>query len=236
MYETPTKHWIIFLWNSQFLRPRKNNLRRTVNMFEALGNSITEITILVLICIAFGEKALNAIGFIYDKITRKNSPTGKLQKFNEKSKKVSAILEVYREKYSAARTSFFVFHNGRHDIAGIPFLKFSCVDEIIAKGVLPVIHDFQNMHLYAIIDWLDDFLRNENILAKTKELKSESIRAILQMRKTELGIFTPVWNKKELVGFISIEWCSKKYIPENLNSIYSDMDELSKIIEIERYR
>jgi hypothetical protein len=195
-----------------------------------------ETVILLLVLIAFGDKAKASLMSIYAFITGKTRQSDLLEKFQVKSKKLSYILDIYRERYNAGRISFFTFHNGGHDFQGVPFIKFSCIDEVTCKGVLSKMSEFQNYHLCIIIDWLEQFILNNSFLIETEKISNNSVYTMLLDRKCHKCVLSPVWNGRNLAGFIMVEWLNSKFVPENINEILDEIEQLSKTVEIERFK
>lgn len=200
----------------------------------------SEFVILLLIMIAFGDKAKIVIPQLIDLITGTSARTKKIEKFQQKSKKLNEILDFYREKYRAGRISFFTFHNGGKDFSGIPFYKFSCIDEVVDRGVASRLKDGQNYHLCVVVDWTSHFIRNEQFCLqceKCDHCTNHTVRALLEERGCKAAVLSPVWDGKELAGFVMLEWLNEKFMPnDNFEEALSDMPELSKTIEIERFR
>lgn len=199
----------------------------------------SEFIIILLILIAFGDKATNALKSLLDFFRGRSSETQKIKSFQDKSKKAEELLEFYRGRFSADRISFFTFHNGGHDFTGIPFYRFSCVNELVARGVQQFIQESQGLHLCMIVDWTDHFLNNEAFSIRCSDCKhcsNHAIRAMLEARGTKAGVLSPVWNGKKLAGFILVEWLDDNVDRELVQKALDDMLELSKSIEIERFR
>ena len=198
-----------------------------------------EFIIILLILIAFSDKATSALKALSDFIRGRSSETQRIKRFQDKSKKAEEILEFYRCRFSADRISFFTFHNGGHDFTGIPFYRFSCVNELVARGIPSVIAEAQGLHLCMIVDWTDHFLQNEAFSVRCSECKhcnNHTIKALLESRGTKAGILSPVWNGKSLAGFLLVEWLDENVDNQIIQAALSDMLELSKTIEIERFR
>lgn len=49
---------------------------------------------------------------------------------------IRSTLEVLAEKVNADRTSVYVFHNGTNTSHGLPFIKISCLTEVMKRGTL----------------------------------------------------------------------------------------------------
>src|SRR5574344_1536838 len=171
----------------------------------------TELIIVLLILIAFGEKAKQSLVTIFNLCKGKTEFSKRIETFQSRSKQLNKILEMYCEQLNAARASYFVFHNGGHDFSGIPFLKASCIDEVTCKGVSSKLLEFQNLHLAIIIDWLEDLVKDKTFYLTEKDLnENHSVAALFESRTIQAMIVAPIWKGKELAGFVIVEWLNEK--------------------------
>lgn len=213
-------------------------LPQIIQTIQALTSH--EAIIFLLLVILFGEKIYKFVYSIIDIInSRSKCPTKKLKSFAITSKKVAQILEMYRESFKAARVSFCVFHNGGYDISGVPFLKYSCLDEVVCKGATPYVALTQNIHLYLLVDLLEGLTGDNVVSGFTKTFGSSTFRKFLEDRDVFSGMVAPVWSDRILVGFVSVQWTSPKYSPktqEELDSYEEEIRQMAKLVEIERFK
>jgi hypothetical protein len=208
-----------------------------IHEFHSMMTDITSTNaiVLLMIIVLFGEKAASGIGKIKQALSNKDSktkPTEKLQQVNQINKSIAKILDMYREQMNAGRASLCVFHNGGHDILGISFLKFSCVEEVIARGVIPKIRELQCMHIQIISKWIDDLLASSTFVSKQDNDNYAQVMHLI--KDTEVIIVAPVWNGSEIAGFISLEWSKEAYIKDKESILVDEISRLAKIIEVER--
>lgn len=195
-----------------------------------------ETVLLILILIVAADKVKVAINWLDEKFLNKDAVTKKIKKFYKDNCKIKSMLEVSRSKFKAARATFIVFHNGGKDIGGVQFLKFSALEEVVSKGVIPSLDQKQAISLHVIVDWLDKLVSDQAIIEETDD------KGILHSTKSFLDMFdvlkvvaVPIWKGPALVGMIALEWLNEQYAPKDLEAIVPELRDLAKFIEIERY-
>ena len=126
----------------------------------------------------------------------------------------------------------YVFHNGGKDIRGIPFLKFSCINETIAFGARPRLKIDKDLQIATITGWTDSFMKGTPLIGKTKDLNSCGIKSLLEDFDVTHYAIMPIYEDSLLTGFVAVEWKLDKYVPVDKKFIESDVIQCAKILEV----
>lgn len=190
----------------------------------------------LLIMIAFGDRIFTLLDRVRSALfTKKVNTNTKIKDFYQLNKKIKEVLSLYLEEFTAAKIAFCVFHNGEHDVAGIPFLKFSVVEEALVKGMAHNLKLKQAIPLHIIIGWLERLLDDQIVIEHTEDCDNLSTKTFLEDLGVDTILTCPVWSNQNIVGFVAVEWTHRKYVPEHPEHLEIQVKQLAKLIEIERH-
>ena len=193
--------------------------------------------ILVLILLLFIDRFKIWVDLLEDayrrwtKIDRKQANKN-LEDYAVKVGKIHEILEIYRKSLNASRVGYYVFHNGGKDIRGIPFLKYSCINEAVAYGTRPRLKIDKDLQIATISCLTQSFITSTPEIGNTVDLKSNGMKDLLEEFEVIKYAIMPIYEDSLLSGFIAAEWKNEKYLPENFNIAESELIQCAKMIEV----
>ena len=193
--------------------------------------------ILVLIALLFIDRFKVWVSIVENtyrkwlKIDRRQANKN-LEEYAIKIGKLHEILEIYRKSLNAARLGYYVFHNGGKDIRGIPFLKFSCINEAVAYGARPRLKVDKDLQIATITCWTQNLITSTPTAGDTKDLDSNGIKSLLEDYNVTKYAVMPIYEDSLLSGFIAVEWKLEKYFPSNKNVLEADLIQCAKMIEV----
>ena len=138
----------------------------------------------------------------------------------------------------AERIAIYLFHNGTYSLSGFPFIKMSCICEILKPHSNTMLKQQQqvNIPINAVDDFLTDLFHN-NIFISTKSEKDLGIVDKLLLNQNESFnsyIAIAILDKSELeeppIGFLMAEF---KNIDDNTRQ--EKIDSLVKLAEESSY-
>lgn len=129
--------------------------------------------------------------------------------------KVNKLLAGLIEKLDADRVDVFEYHNGGYNLTGLPFLHFSLTTQRNRLGVGEFGHDFDNVLVSAVPDFISELDRDViYIVDDLEELKPTFPR--LHRELTEDGVkkvcFCSLEGVNDQVGFLMLVFKEKPSI------------------------
>jgi len=210
-------------------------LTEVTNLISVLTRE--EAIILILILLLFMDKAKSWISFAvsqfqhYTKKDRKKA-NHNLEEYALKVGKLHEVLETFRETTGASRIGYYVLHNGGKDIRGIPFLKYSCINEAVAVGIRPRLRLDKDMQIATILCWTQNLIAGIPQVDDVSELPQNTIKSVLEEQLVKKYAVMPVYEESLLSGFILMEWKLEKYIPTTEDEIKEFAIQCAKMVEI----
>lgn len=208
------------------------------NMLELLRVITKEDgIILILILLLFIDRFKVWVDLLEDayrrwtKIDRRQANKN-LEEYAIKVGKIHEILEIYRKSLNASRVGYYVFHNGGKDIRGIPFLKYSCVNEAVAYGTRPRLKIDKDLQIATVSCLTQTFITSTPEIDDTANLKSNGLKDLLEEFEVIKYAVMPIYEDSLLSGFVVVEWKHEKYVPKNLSITESDLVQCAKMIEV----
>jgi len=176
--------------------------------------------------------------------TRKNVDI--LSNYNKISKAIRPMLLKAKDDFDADRISVYVFHNGTHSSHGLPFYKYTCIQEIVRreKQVTPRIAEQQGVPL-SVMDELSSTSINEDggfVIDDLVSLEYAFPMAIARLKRDgfNAAVAVSVYNENsETVGFVYLTFLDKK-TKEELLSIKERVGDramsLSSVMDFNEHR
>lgn len=193
--------------------------------------------ILILILLLFIDKARAWIKIIENSYRKwlkldKEEANKNLENYTLKVAKIHEILEIYRKAFNASRVGYYVLHNGNRDIRGIPFLKYSCMNEAIDFGVRPRLHTDRDMGIASLAGWTKEFTTGTSIIGYTDKLSQSTLRGLLECYNITKYAIIPLYEDSLLSGFIAVEWHNERHIPLDNAKINEYLIQCGRLVEL----
>jgi hypothetical protein len=210
------------------------SVAETVDLVTVLTRENAIILILILLLFVDRVKLwITILEQAYRKWLKldKKKANKNLEDYATRISKIHEILEMFRNKAEAARTAYYVLHNGGTDIRGIPFLKYSCLNESTAYGIRPRLRLDKDAHIANVSPWTKNFIASTPAIGKLQDLPNHGIRTYLE----EFGIIyyaiMPIYDDSLLSGFVVFEWNQEKFIPE-YDEIKDEIIQCAQLVEM----
>lgn len=130
-----------------------------------------------------------------------------IRKNSVRDMKINEFLRAAMFDLNADRGWIMMFHNGSATASGIPFKKFSCVYEVVRKGVSTEIQSVQDMPLSSMPDMVDFILKNPDPF---EVVVSNLGPTYLRYTVEQQGIQYMVWHRLVMndvvIGFVGFDW------------------------------
>lgn len=153
---------------------------------------------------------------------------------------IRSTLEVLADKLNADRTSVYVFHNGTNTSHGLPFIKISCLTEVMKRGTLVARKVLQHQGLpLSTFDKSISYLVSSQvgyILNNGEDDRFPAIKNMLMSAGVLSAGFLALYDDdNNMLGIIITEFATTK-TEEEMESIIEVMkDESLKIIPVLDY-
>ena len=145
----------------------------------------------------------------------------------------------------AERTAIYLFHNGTYSLSGFPFIKMSCICEILKPNSNTILKQQQqvNIPINAVDDFLTD-LFHHNIFISTKSEKDLGIVDKLLLNQNDSFnsyIAIAILDKSELeeppIGFLIAEFknIDDKTRQEKIDSLVKLAEESSYALQVSSF-
>lgn len=153
---------------------------------------------------------------------------------------IRSTLEVLADKLNADRTSVYVFHNGTNTSHGLPFIKISCLTEVMKRGTLVARKVLQHQGLpLSTFDKSISYLVSSQVGYILNNEEDDRFPAIKNMLNSagvlSAGFLALYDDDNNMLGIIIAEFATTK-TEEEMESIIEVMkDESLKIIPVLDY-
>lgn len=143
------------------------------------------------------------------------------------------ILTEFRFSTDAARVSIIQFHNGDYFYNGSPILKFSVSHESCVIGISPTMDSIQDLYLsryFQLVELAEQPLQ----IYYTDEIKESNFRGFMESKNTIAFCLIPIKCQKNMniMGIISIEWCSKTKSDQiNKEKVFETCEKYTRLIK-----
>lgn len=146
---------------------------------------------------------------------------------------------------NADRVSIYAFHNGSQSTHGLPFVKFSCVCEHIAKGSgsRSKMKAHNNIPLNLLDDVMNALWKNGHYEVNADALEEENnlINKLLMQDSNKTCIFYAIYDvENTIIGFILGEFSEKSFTQEEIKEKKKYLrflaDKISPIMEFSHYQ
>lgn len=136
--------------------------------------------------------------------------TEEYSKYDEEYATLQALIEKTRIEMNAARISVIMYHNGGHNLVGIPFQRMTAIAETVAPGLARSINEFKDIQRNSYVflhkklqednHWIvPDVDKLDNALLTYSTLKNHSSSAACFIATHDIISELPI-------GFICIEY------------------------------
>lgn len=172
---------------------------------------------------------------------------GQQQRFDINNE-LNYYLSQMRIKYQADRSCILEFHNGGHNIGGLPFIKYDMVYEQINKDVTPIhakVTDLPSSNIASIIYDLHDGTDKFKVYYPEDIEKLSQNNSVLYFYLNELNIkyivYGPIYDTNNImIGLCVLEYTNypygdnmfRKFIDINALDIHSDIAKISNLLDL----
>tara|TARA_Y100000034_G_C6891147_1_gene409962 strand:- start:475 stop:1137 length:663 start_codon:yes stop_codon:yes gene_type:complete len=119
-----------------------------------------------------------------------------------------------RVKTDCARTQIVQFHNTGNFIDGISMKKFSVTHESLGIGVSGEGEYKKDLLVTMFLEQLTLLKQDEPILHFTDSMKESYSKRYLQNSNVIAFSTLPIRKKREIVGYVMLEWCSENKVAD----------------------
>lgn len=148
-------------------------------------------------------------------------------------KKINDTIQEILEKTKASRVCIVKYHNGQRDMTGMAFLKMSMTNEVVNRGVAPLMGDFKDLFRSYLAYWCHELEINHKCIIKdTNDMQNIDINMYeyLRTRNIEAKYGIALTNLEgDIIGFLCVEYLDKEDF--NLENIEEVLDKQGKKIE-----
>lgn len=152
------------------------------------------------------------------------------------------------ETLGSDRTAIYTFHNGSQNTHGLPFFKFSCICEYIAKGSGS--RSKMKLHNSIPLNLLDDVMNTlwaeghyeyyPNRESESDDNDSNIISKLLLQDKDKTCIFYTIYDmENKIIGFILSEFSDEEFTKDELKEKKKYLkylaEKISPILEFSSY-
>jgi len=187
------------------------------------------------------ESCKKAIEENLDKVPSHPISTEEYSKYDEEYATLQALIEKTRVEMNAARISVIMYHNGGHNLVGIPFQRMTVIAEAVAPGLARIINEFKDVQRSSYVflhkklqedsHWLiPDIEKLDNTLLTYGTLKNHSSSAACFIATHDIISELPI-------GFICVEYmhCLSEAEQESvLEDVESLGDSVSALMGVNR--
>ena len=166
------------------------------------------------------------------------------------NKRVHSLLVELRAKTHADRACVYLFHNGQTFSNKNPLWRLSCTQEYCREGISHEIDGLQNILASLFWEGIAPFFAAKGELqdgikqythGKYKvfamdvyKMEDSYFKRALVARGVKTNIITPLLdNTEEVVGYVSLNYCDLRRLPEEVNTVATELSETSANIHYE---
>lgn len=195
------------VWQEDKLNLLKNLIEITRKDF------LTVLQLIVLLVIAGGVY----FGYVYlnaklEQINNTVNPDERkvVIESNERDIKVKTILTDLRDETNAGRAKLYQFHNSQRSIGEVAFLYASVTNEVVSIGVSSEIQNTQRLPSSIFTDAIQEYRQGKTRCIETSEAPTDVAEAILKNQGTLVACGFAVYNSKDIVGIVSINYTTTR--------------------------
>lgn len=148
-------------------------------------------------------------------------------------KKINDTIQEILEKTNASRVCVVKYHNGQRDMTGMAFLKMSMTNEVVNRGVVPLMGDFKDLFRSYLAYWCHELEVNGKCIIKdTNDMQNIDINMYeyLKTRNIEAKYGIALTNLDgDIIGFLCVEYLNGEDF--NLKNIEEVLNKQGKKIE-----
>ncbi len=148
-------------------------------------------------------------------------------------KKINDTIQEILEQTKASRVCVVKYHNGQRDMTGMAFLKMSMTNEVVNRGVAPLMGDFKDLFRSYLAYWCHELeIKGKCVIQDTNEMQNIDINMYeyLKTRNIEAKYGLALTNLEgDIIGFICVEYLDKKDF--DLKKIEATLEKQGKKIE-----
>lgn len=148
-------------------------------------------------------------------------------------KKINDTIQEILEQTKASRVCIVKYHNGQRDMTGMAFLKMSMTNEVVNRGVAPLMGDFKDLFRSYLAYWCHELeIKGKCVIQDTNEIQNIDINMYeyLKTRNIEAKYGLALTNLEgDIIGFICVEYLDKKDF--DLKKIEATLEKQGKKIE-----
>lgn len=139
-------------------------------------------------------------------------------------KKINENIQYILEKTNASRVCIVKYHNGQRDMTGMAFLKMSMTNEVVNRGVAPLMSDFKDLFRSYLAYWCHELEVNGKCIIKdTEDLQNIDINMYEYLKTRNIEAKYGVALKDldgDIIGFLCVEYLDKREFKiENIEKI-----------------
>jgi len=183
----------------------------------------------LLLAIAF------VLFFIKPKTKEEEEEGDIIQRTIKQSNQINRELSISRRACNADYVSISLFHNGTVTFNRIHLLKTtrlfeSCGDKVVSRMLL----DNKSFSLQPFYSAILEIINSDFIYVADVDVQETSqLKTILEMHDIKSVLYTPVYSKSQIVGFICYEWLEKTELTtEEINKIRNDYKNIKPFLEL----
>lgn len=230
------------------------DLTALINMAKAIGDGIVLAIIVVLYLLdrrnrnkehnedrnileeerkEFKDDYKKLVGDIIDGVNGHHLTPQESKSVAQIEKKINDTIQEILEQTNASRVCVVKYHNGQRDMTGMAFLKMSMTNEVVNRGVAPLMGDFKDLFRSYLAYWCHELeVKGKCIIQDTNEMQNIDINMYeyLKTRNIEAKYGLALTNLEgDIIGFICVEYLDKKDF--DLKKIEMTLEKQGKKIE-----
>ena len=139
-------------------------------------------------------------------------------------KQINDAINVILKETNASRVCIVKYHNGQRDMTGMAFLKMSMTNEVVNRGVAPLMSDFKDLFRSYLAYWCHELEVNGKCIIKdTEDLQNTDINMYEYLKTRNIEAKYGVALKDldgDVIGFLCVEYLDKREFKiENIEKI-----------------
>ena len=229
-------------------------LATLVNFAKAIGDGIVIAIIIILYLIdrkkknkqaeedkaeldrerkEYKEEYKNLVKEIIDGVNSHHLTPQESKSVAQIEKQINDTIQEILEKTNASRVCVVKYHNGQRDMTGMAFLKMSMTNEVVNRGVVPLMGDFKDLFRSYLAYWCHELEINGKCIIKDTNDKQNidiNMYEYLKTRNIEAKYGIALTNLDgDVIGFLCVEYLNGKDF--NLKNIEEVLHKQGKKIE-----
>lgn len=177
-------------------------------------------TILLLVIVGIGVGAFYYAPKFMDKYLAKNNTytVEETKQGFETDGIVNAILSDMLVDYRADRAKVVQFHNGTHNLGGIPFRYFSITHESVGTGISSEISNFQDIPTSVLGSYAEQMINHELVrIPDVSAMTVNTFKQLLEQQGITGKCMYPLFDDAgRFVGYLGLDYVGRS-IPSTAN-------------------